>query len=244
MSPASSTTQRSGPSFPKRVRSDNGPQMIAKSTLDKFKEFNIEQEFSDPHFARSNGAAEQAVQVAKMMIKKAANEEEIKQMLQQYNSAPNSSGLSPYSMMFGRTVQTTLPMLESAFKQVPQKDIDAAQHKKNEKLLSCKKNFDKTAKDLPELEVGRKVRILNQRTNKWDLKGVIVFKDEKTRRSYRIQTNDGTLLFRNRTFIRPVKFYKNERRKSLDLHTKPFAAGMLRTPMSSPISPTLAPAAV
>ena len=78
--------------------------MIAKSTLDKFKEFNIEQEFSDPHFARSNGAAEQAVQVAKMMIKKAANEEEIKQMLQQYNSAPNSSGLSPYSMMFGRAV--------------------------------------------------------------------------------------------------------------------------------------------
>ena len=230
--------------FPKKVRSDNGPQMIAKSTLDKFKEFNIEQEFSDPHFARSNGAAEQAVQVAKMMIKKASSEEEIKQAVQQYNSAPNSSGLSPHAMMFGRAVQTTLPMLENAFKQVPQKTIEAAQQRKNERLLTCKKNFDKTAKELPELEVGRKVRILNQRTNKWDLKGVITFKDEKTKRSYRIQTNDGTLLFRNRTFIRPVKFYKNERRKSLDLHTKPFAAGMLRTPMSSSISPTLAPISV
>ena len=138
-------------------------------------------------------------------------------------------------MMFGRPVQTTLPMLDTAFKQVPQKVIEAAQKIKNDKLVRSKEIYDRTAKDLPELEVGRKVRIMNERTRKWDRKGEIVYKDEKTKRSYRIKTKDGSLIFRNRVFIKPIRFHSNEKNKSLDLHTKTFTAGMLGPP-PSPIS--------
>ena len=125
-------------------------------------------------------------------------------------------------------------MLDSAFKQVPQKQIDAAQKAKNDGLKKSKENFDKTAKDLPELEVGRKVRVLNEKTRKWDRKGEIVFKDQVTKRSYRIKTQDGSLIFRNRTFIKPLnKFYNKRRNKSLDLHTKTFTAGMLGPPSAA-----------
>ena len=49
-------------------------------------QFNIEQEWSDPHYPTSNGHAEKMVAVAKSMIKKVATGVDLQSMVHVYNA--------------------------------------------------------------------------------------------------------------------------------------------------------------
>ena len=92
-------------------------------------------------------------------------------------------------------------MLKSNLRSIPEKEIKKAIKKKNEVLIKQQTRFDKTAKDLPELNVGDLVRVFNFKTKQWDLKAEIINKDEN--RSYQVQTENVTL-WRNRRFIKKI----------------------------------------
>ena len=72
--------------FPRRLRTDNGPQFISGEIVDRCRQFNIEQEWSDPHYPTSNGHAEKMVAVAKSMIKKVATGVDLQSMVHVYNA--------------------------------------------------------------------------------------------------------------------------------------------------------------
>ena len=137
------------------------------------------------------------------MIKKAANEEELQEMILFYNQSRNTSGLSPSELLIGRNVQTVLPTLTKSFKQVPQEALDEATKRKNNFLAKQKVHHDKHAKDLHPIPVGTKVRIYNFHTKKWDMMGTVLNVDEH--RSYMMKTNNHTTLFRNRRFVREAR---------------------------------------
>ena len=123
--------------FPDRLRTDNGPQFISQEFIDKCDEFNIEQEWSDPHYPTSNGHAERMVGVAKALIKKSDSESNLKSMIQIYNSTPSSdTGVSPAEMLMQRKLRTCLPTMNRS-KFVPQSKIHTAERRKMEK---AKKN--------------------------------------------------------------------------------------------------------
>ena len=63
--------------------------------------------------------------------------------------------------------------------------------------------YDKTAKDLPELNVGDLVRVFNFKTRQWNLKAKIINKDEN--RSYQIRTSNNVTLWRNRRFLKLIR---------------------------------------
>ena len=42
--------------FPKKLRTDNGPQFISSEFVKTCRQFNVEQEWSDPHYPTSNGS--------------------------------------------------------------------------------------------------------------------------------------------------------------------------------------------
>ena len=85
------------------------------------------------------------VGVAKSMIKKADNLEDLKNMLQIYNSTPSeTSGVSPAAMLMSRRIRTSLPTVRrSEF--VPSSTIERAKRRKLDKATQTKRHYDKTA---------------------------------------------------------------------------------------------------
>ena len=170
--------------YPKNLRSDNGPQFISDSFIQRCKKDNIRQEFSDPYMSQSNGLAEKYVGIAKSIIKKADDLKNLQQMLMNYNQAPNSSGLSPSQLMFRRAIRSNLPVLDTNLKQIPDAEMEAAIERKTEKMTKQTKIFNQNAKDLPAIPIGSKVRVYNFCTKKWDLKAEVMKIDWNTGRSY------------------------------------------------------------
>ena len=195
--------------FPNHLRTDNGPQFVSGDFINKCTDNNIELEVSDPYYPISNGHAEKMVGVAKSLIKKSDNLEELKTMLQIYNSTPSvTTGVSPAEMLMGRKIRTSLPMMgRPGF--VPLATIKKAEKKKFEKDIQTKIYYDKSARNLPILDVGTSVRIYNHKTSRWDMRGKIVMRDTKTDRSYRILTTNDVYIFRNRRYIKPISQFDN-----------------------------------
>ena len=190
--------------FPNHLRTDNGPQFVSNEFINKCTDNNIELEVSDPYYPISNGHAEKMVGVAKSLIKKSENLEELRTMLQIYNSTPSmTTGVSPAEMLIGRKLRTSLPMVgHHSF--VPLATIRKAERRKFNKNIQTKAHYDKSAKDLPILNVGTTVRIYNHKTSRWDMRGTIVMRDNRTERSYRILTTNDVYIFRNRRYIKPI----------------------------------------
>ncbi|CAB3262453.1 unnamed protein product [Arctia plantaginis] len=64
---------------------------------------------SSPYYSQSNGLAENAVKIAKHLIKK--NEDNIDKALLEYRSTPLENGFSPAELLMGRKLRTFLPIL-------------------------------------------------------------------------------------------------------------------------------------
>ena len=82
--------------------------------------------------------------------------------------------------------------------------IREAATKKKTLALNKKISYDQTAKDLTPINVGARVRVYNNKTRMWDIKGSIVYREPKIGRSYRIATDTGVYIFRNRRYIKPI----------------------------------------
>ena len=80
-----------------------------------------------------------------------------------------------------------------------------AVQKKNDKMAQQTAIYNRSARDLPVIPVGQTVRVYNFRTKIWDLKAKVMKIDWNTGRSYRLRTNNGTWIFRNRRFIKVCK---------------------------------------
>ena len=130
------------------------------------------------------------------MIKKAKkNDEDPYLALLSYRSSPSTDGLpSPAERLFGRRIRTRLPSFKPA--------------RRNEEILSRlhqrkrhqKFHHDRTAKDLPKVDVGETVRIRQGNKKEWSTK-CKVMAESKYPRSDIVQTSHGRCLRRNRKDI-------------------------------------------
>ena len=194
--------------FPKVLSTDNGPQFISDAFIQKCRMDGIEQRWSSPLHSAGNGYAERSVATAKNMIKKAEHPGDLQRMLLFYNTTPTSSSRSPSELFFSRKIRNSLPRLESAQRMLSPGDIKKAVDKRNKLSEARKVHYDKSAKDLPTLRLNQNVRIYNLNTSKWDTVGRVVRCDEKNSRSYRIETQNGNFIWRNRIFIKPIVKHK------------------------------------
>ena len=189
--------------FPEQLQSDNGRQFTAESFNIRCENNGIKQVFISPLMSQSNGFIERFVNIAKMMIKKAKNNDHLADIVMNYNQASNSSGLSPNQVMMRRNVRTRLPMLRSGFRTISDDEVEKALE---EKMMAFKKQearFNRDAKDLPELQVGQLVRIYNFKTKQWDTKAVIINKSRNRR--YQVRTETSSILWRNRRFVKELR---------------------------------------
>ena len=99
------------------------------------------------------------------------------------------------------------------------KEKTRATERKKRNAMQTKNDYDKSAKDLPPIPVGTRVRVYNTKTSRWDIQGEVILRDFKTGRSYRIRTTNDVCIFRNRRFIRPISRF-DQSTKPLEGHVR------------------------
>ena len=193
--------------IPDKVISDNGPQFISQ----QFNNFKLKWEFdhrtSSPGYPKSNGKAENAVKSAKQLMKKAkhSGQDPWLAVLDFRNTPSQGIGESPCQRLMNRRTKTLMPLKETLLKPRGTKDHIEKMKKEKDRQAGY---YNRTAKDLQELQPGDIVRVkpTQARDKEWK-KGTIVTKEGQ--RSYTVQTRDGTYR-RNRSHLKNTREEPND----------------------------------
>lgn len=185
--------------YPTVIRSDNNP--FNSEVFGKFaRDANIELRFSSPRFPQSNGLAEKGVAIAKNILKRAIednNVERFQYSILEYNTTPVASlKASPTQLFYGRQLKTKMPISESLLhrKWIKEEVVNEAivQKRKTQQAY-----FDMHAKELGKLEINQPV-MFRKSLDAWEYGTVM---DNVNDRSYLIKDSQGKFFRRNRKLI-------------------------------------------
>ncbi|XP_068209223.1 uncharacterized protein [Palaemon carinicauda] len=105
--------------FPKTLQCDRGTNFTSKLFQQAMREFNIHNIYTSAYHPRSNGALERVHQTIKNLLRKYMQEtseqwdRDIDLLMYIIRSVPQeSTGVSPFELMFGRKPRTTLSMVK------------------------------------------------------------------------------------------------------------------------------------
>jgi len=169
--------------YPCSIRTDGGPQFRTA-----FKEWckakNIIHEVSSPYNPQSNGHAENAVKIAKYLMKKTnSNLANFKEALFAWRNMPRADGFSPSDLFFGRRLRSA--SLPSIRKSTPQTYADAV------KLRKSEKEKRKATDNVPPLLPGTPVVLQSPMTKRWSERATILAPRRQDNRSYTVENDDG-----------------------------------------------------
>ncbi|KAJ8393363.1 hypothetical protein AAFF_G00060850 [Aldrovandia affinis] len=184
---------------PERVITDNGPQFTSQFT--RFaSEWEFEHVTSSPRHPKANGKAESAVKIAKNLLRKAAHDgdDPWKAILHWRNTPTENMGSSPAQRLMSRRLKTSIPATNKLLE--PVVVVGVTEKLRHRKQLA-KSFYDRSARDLPELEVGETVRMKplpGDNTGRWRVGTCL---RRVAPRSYLVDV-DGSLYRRNRVDLR------------------------------------------
>ncbi|KAJ7993830.1 hypothetical protein DPEC_G00258780 [Dallia pectoralis] len=158
-----------------------------------------------PHLQdpKANGKAESAVKIVNNLCRRAAfaGEDPWKAILHWRNMPTEGLHCSPAQRLMSRRLRTHLPVTDQLL--MP-RVINEIPHKLCMKRRMAKLSYDRSAKDLPELNIGQPIRtkpLPGDRTGRWR-KGVCL--QQAGPRSYVVNV-EGTTYRRNRVDLRPAE---------------------------------------
>eukprot|EP00095_Tigriopus_kingsejongensis_P009595 maker-scaffold1055_size66517-snap-gene-0.8 protein:Tk09595 transcript:maker-scaffold1055_size66517-snap-gene-0.8-mRNA-1 annotation:"PREDICTED: uncharacterized protein K02A2.6-like" len=158
--------------FPARVRTDGGPQF--RNEFCQFLDHHdVVLERSSPYNPRSNGLAEAGVKSMKKLVQRVGLGEPLLRELLEWRNTPRQDGISPSTAFLGRRMKGRLPALSLSvvdFPDRPQREFVGG-------------------RPLAPLDPGQRVQ--DQRTKRWNQKGLIVKK--VSNRTYEIKMDRGLL---------------------------------------------------
>ncbi|KAK3708090.1 hypothetical protein QZH41_006919 [Actinostola sp. cb2023] len=144
--------------IPDCIVTDNAPQLVSH----EFHQFSVDWEFehvsSSPLYPKSNGKAESSVKVTKRLFKKALRDDKDPwlALLDQRNTPTEGLGSSPAQRLMSRRTKGLLPTASTL---LHPKVVEGVKGKIKLKKQKAKYYHDRTAKTLPELEVGQDIRV-------------------------------------------------------------------------------------
>lgn len=185
--------------IPDCVYSDNGTNLVSKEIRELKNTWEFETQTSSPRYPQSNGFIERYVQTVKNLIKKAiADNEDVHLSLLEYRNTPiEQGGLSPAQLLFNRRLKGILPTNTDLLKPtIAKNQLSKLQENQNKQ----KKYYDKSAKDLKELGIEDRVLVQSGIRN-WK-HGVIIEVSDNKPKAYKVRLSNGSVLERNRRFLR------------------------------------------
>jgi len=201
--------------IPDVIVSDNGPQYASAEFKEFAKSYGFTHVTSSPRYPQSNGEVERAVQTAKNILKK--SEDPYLGFLA-YRTTPQRNGLSPSQLLMRRQLRSTLPTTTARLSK--HHDTQTIQSGEAEYRTKMAQNYNKRhrATALPPLETGDQVWVRDQ-----DRYGSVIEK-EVSPRSYRVQTEAGGELIRNRKdLVQTEKSTTSPRKSTPELAATPSA---------------------
>ena len=180
--------------LPDVLISDNGPQFASAEFAVFMKQKGITHVTSSPHYAQSNGKAENAVKTLKLLFAKAkqSGESEYMALLDWRNTPSEGMSTSPAQRLMGRRCKTLLPTAGTLLK--PRYDTDA-----DTRALAGRKRrqsfyYNQHARLLTPIDEGATVRMRLPGEKTWT-PGTCT--EQVNPRSYRVKVG-GTVYRRNR----------------------------------------------
>ncbi len=184
---------------PDRVITDNGPQFGAL-----FRRFAFSWEFehitSSPRHPKSNGKAESAVKIAKNLLRKAMHDrtDPWKAILHWRNTPTEYMDSSPAQRLMSRRLKTSLPVTSKLLEPYVATGVVERLRYRKQLAKSC---YDKSAHDLPELNIGERIRMKPLPGENPALWRVGTCLQKVAPRSYLVNVG-GSLYRRNRVHLR------------------------------------------
>jgi transposase InsO family protein len=219
--------------IPNVVYSDNGPQ-YASACFAKFAEkWQFQHVTSSPGNSQSNGAAEAAVKIVKLMMLKCAEtkDDPYLGLLSLRNTPTEGLSTSPSQRLLGRKTRTLVPILVDSLKsKMAPNENDRMELKKHKSAQY------RSSKTLKPISNGMQVRIQPTQpgTKTWS-KGTVT--GRMSARSYEVVTERGTILRRNRRLLRPVSSesdHTNEARETFSAPVQDHVVNQNNAPQQPP----------
>ena len=180
--------------IPEELVADNMP--FNSQRMHRFAEsWNFTIITSSTRYPQSNGMAERCIQTIKKLLNKAkeAGTDPYIAMLHYRNTPLSDLDVSPAQLLFSRELRSKLPVQESTLQpRVVEREREMRDRQKRQKY-----HFDGNAKPLPPLLDSDVVRL--RHNNEWTQ--AIVRQTDVAPRSYVVETQDGSVLRRNRRHL-------------------------------------------
>eukprot|EP00118_Oscarella_pearsei_P024304 m.303614 g.303614 ORF g.303614 m.303614 type:complete len:479 (+) comp40836_c0_seq2:2784-4220(+) len=185
--------------IPDIVVSDNGPQFANEEFTRFSREWGFKHVTSSPRYPQSNGKVENSVNTCKTIMKKALKaQSDVYLALMDFRNTPSEKiGPSPAQLLFGRQIQTRLPVTPKLLQPAV-----AAPEVVTRRISEAKEQqaarYDQKSKPLPPLKPGDTVRMKRPGQKEWS---PAVCKKRLDSRSYMIKSGP-RMYRRNRRQIR------------------------------------------
>lgn len=181
---------------PKIIRSDNGPQFNSRKFKDFSKQWNFTHVTSSPKYPHSNGFVERQIQTVKRILKKAdfAGKDPLLALLEFRNTPITNSIPLPNKILLGKNVRGIFP----EFIENKEKNVYVTEQLKMRQERE-KKYYDKCSRNLPIFKIKDKVRF-QLKDGTWQKAQIVSLTNND--RSYKIITETGRFLIRNRKHLR------------------------------------------
>lgn len=183
---------------PEIVQSDNGPPFNSHNFAEFADNYNFTHTTSSPEYPQSNGKVENAVKLAKRVLKKSKRDggDFYMSLLVWRNTPTAGMNSSPAQRMFSRRLRNNLPMKDKLLNPEPQTNVRELKRRRQEQNA---KVHDRSATELPELKHGDTVRLQFRAGQPWTKAKVLC---KVGIRSYKIITESGVTFRRNRRALK------------------------------------------
>ena len=186
--------------IPQTIRSDNGPQFKAAEFQQFAREWDFQHATSSPNWPQANGQVEKAVDIAKNLIKKAADSKSDPYLsILEYLNTPIDGFRSPAQMLKSRSLRSTMPCLENHLRPrtVP---VGTARRVRIESKKKQAAAYNRGASELPPLKEGQPIWVKLEEDRLWEKATILSIHGD---RSYWLKTESGGTYRRNRAHLKP-----------------------------------------
>uniref|UniRef100_H2ZWE5 Integrase catalytic domain-containing protein n=1 Tax=Latimeria chalumnae TaxID=7897 RepID=H2ZWE5_LATCH len=199
------------------IKTDNGLQFSSQEFQKFMKTWEIEHVTVSPRYPQANGLAEKAKTAKRLLEKSRAEGNNPYLSILEYRNTPIGYCGSSAQMLMNRRLKSKLPCIEKLLMPKMHKMPVEIQKEITCSRQSQKLQYDKAAKELPELVTGEQVHIQNNINKCWNLATVVRL--VSTPRSYWVKAGE-KLLKQNCRQILKINNVKGRASEKMEVEQK------------------------